>query len=251
MAFANVEVGDVVPNPSLPTADGGERSLVAKSVVSVFVFFDPTADRSLEVVRELAGIRNGLGDRAVHWTGVVSDRFAADTAAAAVAGNDPGLQVATDRADALYGELGVRLYPTVGVVDADGRLATYLPYTKVNFAAAVDAHIRHALGELTDEELAAVVEPAKVSTGGDAAVAARNLRFARMLADAGKPEKALEKARAALELDPDSADARLLVGRILADLGDCEAARESLGRAIELGADPADASEARGGCGEP
>ena len=250
LAFANIDIGEQLPNPSLPDLEGVERSLIAADEVSVFVFFHPEQDRSSEVLRQLAEVKIRLKDKRVYWIGVVSDRFGAEAAAAALLETGIDLPSIIDAADGLYGAVGVRLYPSIGVTDSQGRLHAYLPYTKVNYMALVEAQIRHALGEINDDELEAASHPPEVSTGGDGAAAARNLRFAGMLLDSGKTEKALEKARAAVELDPTSAEAHAMVGTILVELGDCEGARESLGRAIELDDSLAAASQALEGCGD-
>lgn len=250
LAFANIDIGEQLPNPSLPDLEGVERPLIAADEVSVFVFFHPEQDRSLEVLRQLAEVKIRVKDKGVYWIGVVSDRFGAEAAASALQETGLDLPSIVDAADGLYGAVGVRLYPAIGVADRRGRLHAYLPYTKVNFMALVEAQIRHALGEINEDELAAASQPPEVTTGGDGAAAARNLRFASMLLDSGKTEKALEKARAAVELDPTSAEAHAMVGTILVELGDCEGARESLGRAVELDDSLAAASQALEGCGD-
>lgn len=248
LAFAYVAVGAPVPNPELPTLDGGSRSLLAAEGVTVFVFFDPEQEHSREVLGRLARLRGEMQGKPVDWVGVASDRFSAEAVAQALAAAELEMPVVVDRGDALYGALGVRLYPSAGIAGPGRELLAYLPYTKVNYARSLEAHLRHALGEIGDEELQAALEPEAVDWGGDGARAQANLRLARMLLAAGKLDKALERAREGAAQAPELAEAHGLVGAVQAAQGDCAAARESLGKALQLDPDNATAREASAKC---
>ncbi|MCD4747913.1 MAG: tetratricopeptide repeat protein [Thermoanaerobaculales bacterium] len=249
MLFSNVDIGSVLPNPTLPGLDGVERSLLSEDQVSAFVFIHPEQEHSLEVLRDLVELRKEMVEKPVRWIGVVSDRFSEDSMRSAL--SEAGLEWETiiDKGDLLYGELGVRLYPSIGVADREGNLRAYLPYTKVNFMRSVQVHLLHTLGEIDDEELKAALRPKSVDFGGNGAAAGRNIRFARMLLDAGKLDKALAKARDVVTASPDSAEAHALVGFILVQQGQCDAAQESLQRALELDPKNVTAKTARDQCG--
>ncbi len=248
MAFSFVKVGTVVPNPTLAGVDGGEHALVDPERLTVFLFFDPSQPHSREVMEEMARLQEKLKDENLRWVGVVSDRF--DPAQASQLTGETGLvlELLVDREDRLYGDLEVRLYPTLGVIDTQGKLLAYLPYRKVNFAGSLEAYLLHALGRIDDEQLARALEPRAAEVGGNGAEAARRLKFARMLWDRGKQEKALEMARQAVEAAPESAEANALVGIFLAGMGDCEGARASLARALELDPENEQARAALEGC---
>lgn len=248
--FANVDVGSVLPNPTLPGLDGVERSLLSEGQVSAFVFFHPEQEHSLEALRDLAELRNEMAEKPVRWIGVVSDRFGGGAIRSALSETGVELETVVDEGDRLYGELGVRLYPSIGIADREGNLRAYLPYTKVNFMRSVQAHLQHTLGEIDDDELKVALRPKSVDFGGNGASAGRNIRFARMLLDAGKLDKALAKARDAVVASPESAEARALVGLILVEQGNCDAARKSLQRALELDPENATAKTALDRCGQ-
>jgi len=122
----------------------------------------------------------------------------------------------------------------IGITDWDGVLTAYLPFTKINYMVSVRGHLLYTLGEISESELAAIIDPPKVELGGNGTVAKRNLRMAEMLLKAGKQQKALETALAAIELAPDLADGHALAGSILADLEECESALPHLEEALRI-----------------
>jgi len=250
MAFSFVKVGTVVPNPTLPGLEGGEHRLVDPGRLTVFLFFDPSQPHSREVMEEMAALQETMAGEDLRWVGVVSDRF--DSAAAIALARDVGLELelVEDQGDRLYGDLEVRLYPTLGIIDQKGVLLAYLPYKKVNFTGTLEARLRHALGQLDDEALERALHPTSADIGSADAEAGRLLKFAGMLWDRGKRDKALAKARQAVEAVPGSAQAHAVLGFYLAEMGDCGEALPVLRKALELDPENATAASALQGCGE-
>jgi tetratricopeptide (TPR) repeat protein len=240
LAFA--QLGTVVPDRAMPCLDGNRHALVDHQRLTVLLFFDPAKPRCLDVMKKMADLQDAFARNTVRWVGILSDRF--DPQRAVGAARDAGLdlEILIDRGDTLYGALEVRLYPTVCILDRTGVLKAYLPYRRVNFTGALEAEIRHALGEIGDADLERALHPRAAEIGGANAEAGRLLRFAGMLWKMGEKEKALATARKALETAPGSAEARATVGIYLAGMGSCDEAIPNLQKALE--ADP-DNSEAR------
>lgn len=234
MAFAYVDIGSPVPNPSLTGLDDVERSLVHSEGVTAFLFFDPQQDHSLEVLRSVAGLQSEMKDDDIHWVGVVSDRFPPETVASVLAGSGVSLETVIDSGDRLYGDLGVRLYPTIGIADSGGTLRAYLPYAKINYMGALEAHLRHALDQIDDEALDLALHPTSADVSSKEADAGRLLKFARMLWDREKRDKALAKAQEAVEAAPDLADPHAMVGFFQVEMGNCEEGRAHLKRALDI-----------------
>ncbi len=250
LLFANVEVGATIPNPILKDREGVARSLVDPEKPTAFLFFDPHKPRCLEVMGAMADLQKDLEDVDIVWVGVVSDRFSPESVKAALDGSGIHLDIVIDPGDRFYGELGVRLYPTVGIADSTGTLRAYLPYTKVNYTAALEAHLRNVLGQITDEELQQALDPTEIEINSNEIQAGRNLKFARMLWHKGKQEKALSMARKAVEIAPDLAEAHAAVGGFLVEMGQCDESSESLRRALEIEPDNAEALAALSRCGQ-
>ena len=234
-AFA-VEVGEHVPDDELPVLGGGKAHLLAPVRVSVFVFFRTGQEHSLDVLTRLARLEKELAGRPVRFVAVASgDEPEAEVRRLA---KQAGIQmpVLLDRGDVLYGKLGVRLHPVVGIVDEGHRLAAYEPFRKVNLEARVLAQIRLLLGEIGRSELAQVLDPPSAPVDeSDAVKAALQARFARKLLEAGQVEQALALAKAAAALAPQAPEPHTVLAEVLTARGDCGGAakEQQLARAAQ------------------
>jgi tetratricopeptide (TPR) repeat protein len=247
-AFSNVAVGATLDNPTLKTLDGQPLELLSgKVTASVFIFFRPRQDHSLDALTEVAAIQKTLRGKSIRWVGVVSDSWPAAEVREVVRQSGADLPVLVDVGDLLYGRLGVRLHPVVGIADARLRLAAYEHFRQINFGEILLARLRVLLGELKEADMAAVLEPAKATGGTPEDEARRELHLARLLWKKGNGAKALEWARKSLAIAP-SAGAYALQGEVLAAQGQCPAALPLFEAALKI--DPAEpvARQGRQGC---
>jgi len=223
-AFA-VEVGEPLPDDELPTLSGGAARLLGQARASVFVFVRTGQDASLDALTRLAGLQKQLAGKPVRFVAVASGDE--PVAALRVLAKQAGFEgpVLLDRGDALYGKLGVRLHPVVGIGDAQHRLAAYEHFRKVNMEARVLAQVRLVLGEIGQAELAQVLDPqsAPVDTGEEAK-AGLDARFARKLLEMGMVEQAVARARIAVERAPGAAEPHAVLAAALSAKGDCAGA---------------------------
>lgn len=247
MAFANVKPGDVVENAQLRALGGGKKPFLGKEKAGVFLFFSMNQEYSRQTLETFAKLQKELEGKPVFWTAVVSDRFPAAEIEAAVKAAGLTSPVLLDEGDALYGRLGGSLTPIVGIVDVNHKLVSYLPFQKVNYGNVIKAWVQKALGEITDEQLQAVLSPAPVSDGGDGGsglVARRHLKMGQRLLKVEDFAGAATSAKKSLGIDPNLADAHALLGNALAAQGNCAEALPSFARALEL--DPQNAAAAEG-----
>jgi tetratricopeptide (TPR) repeat protein len=229
-----VQIGDVVQDVQLETIDGGKDRLLAKSAkANVFVFFRPEQERSVDTLKDLATCEKEFASKPVRFVGVVSDSWPADQVKALVRDTGVKMTVLVDRGDALYGALGIRLHPVIGIVDAKGRLAAFEPFREINYCERVKIRIRWLLGEVAEAEIAKVDEPARATTRTEDGVAKRHVNFARMLLKIGQPEKALEEVQKGIAVQP-SAVAYALQGEILASMGKCPDAVRAFDAALKI-----------------
>ena len=174
---------------------------------------------------------------------VVSDSWPAEVVRATVTAAGFTAPVLVDVGDALYGELGVRLHPVVGLADKDGKLAAYEHFRQINFGEIVRERVLVMLGEATESDMARVLEPEKATTGSPQAEARRHYNLARALWARNNAAKALESVRRSRAVFPTAA-ALALEGAIVAAGGDCAVARKLYEQAFKL--DPAEARPVTG-----
>ncbi len=247
-ADRRVQIGDPVQDVQLDALEGGKARLLAKGTkANVFVFFRPEQEHSVDTLKDLAGCEKEFAGKPVRFVGIVSDSWPADEVKALVRDTGVRMTVLVDRGDELYGALGIRLHPVIGIVDAKGKLAAFEPFREINYCERIRVRIRWLLGEVPESEIAKVDEPARVVMRTDEGVAKRHLNFARMLVKIGQPRDALEEVQKGIAISP-SAAAYALQGEILAALGRCPDALRSFDTSLKL--EPANtvASEGRKRC---
>jgi tetratricopeptide (TPR) repeat protein len=240
-ADRRVQVGDRVDDAELRTLDGRRDRFLAQGVrANVFVFFRLQQDRSLDTMKDLARCEKEFAGKPVRFVGVVSDSWPAGEVRDFVREAGVSMPVLVDEGDALYGKLGIRLHPVIGIVDGKHKLVAFEPFRQINYCDRVKVRIRWALGEVTEADVARVDEPERTPLPhSDAGVARRHLNFARQLHRIGQEEKALEEVKKSLVLAP-TADAYVLQGELLVALRRCPDALRAFETASKL--EPASAA---------
>jgi tetratricopeptide (TPR) repeat protein len=241
--YTHAQLGTLVEDAEMPTLAGSTDHLLTNATVNVFVFFRPGQDYSRMALKELAAVEKELAGKSVHWVGIVSDRAAKTDVQSLVKESGLSTPVLIDVGDVLYGKLGVAQVPVTVLCDQQHRLVAYEPFTKVNYAAVVRARVRNLLKEISDEELAAVLNPPAALTDSDEAAALRRLKLAGILFQAKSYEKALENVDVSIEENPSSA-AYALRGDILVAQGKCSEATSAFEQALKL--DPQNARALQG-----
>lgn len=246
-----VQVGAVVEDAVLTSIDGRKEHLLQKGVAAnVFVFFRPEQDRSVDALTEMARCEKEFEKRPVRWVGVVSDSWSAESVRALVKQTGIRMPVLVDAGDALYGKLGIRLHPVIGLVDRQGKLAYFEPFRQLNYCERIRVRIRHLLGEATEGDVAKVDNPdASPLPHSDQGVARRHVNFARRLHDIKQHDQALLEVQKALALSPSSA-AWALRGKILAAQGKCSEASLAFDEALKIEPGLAVAQDGKKSCGK-
>jgi len=226
--------GTMLPNPEMTGIDGARKHFLAPEGLTVFIFFDPAGEHSRELLTQIAGVEEKMKGENIRWTGILSDRFDPEAGIALLAQSGAYLDLLIDSGDHLYGQLKVRLYPTLGIADSGGFLRARLPYTKANFDSSLEAHLLHALGRISDTQLEAALKPHEIEINSTSAEASRMLKLAGILWQKNRREKALEMAEKAVGTAPESAEAQAALGLYLAEEGECDKALPHLLKAMKL-----------------
>lgn len=228
--FRNAEPGTPVRDRSMPTIDGRRAPLLGEGKISVLVFVRTEQEFSEIALRHLTELERELAGKPVRFVAIVSSSEPVAEVSRIAKELGFRMPVLVDEADALYGELGVAMHPSVGIVGRDRKLAAYQAFLKLNYLDAMRAQVQLALGEIDQAAFARVMDPGvqsvQAAPGGGRARA--RLKLARTLLAAGSFEPAVESARAAVALEPELAEAHEVLSEALAKAGRCDdAAREA------------------------
>jgi tetratricopeptide (TPR) repeat protein len=198
----------------------------------------------------MAGCEKEFEKKPVRWVGVVSDSWPAEEVKAFVKQTGVRMPVLVDEGDALYGKLGIRLHPVIGMVDRKAKLTAFEPFRAINYCERVRVRIRQLLGEATAADVAAVDAPAPSPLPhSDQGVARRHVNFARRLYEIGQVDQALAELQKSLAVAP-NAPAHALRGKILAGKGKCPDALPEFDAALKIEPANAVALEGRKTCGK-
>ncbi len=248
--FSNFSVGEVLPELSLPGLDGKPHPYLARSKVNVFFFFTPGQRNSDLAVKELAALEKELAGKPVSFVGVISGTVDKAEAKRVIADTGLSATVLVDDGDVLYGKLGTALTPVVGLADEKRTLLAYLPFTKLQYQDTVRGWIQFGLGELTKEQLDAVLSPpAAADAGGPLQVARRYHRMAEKQFKAGNVDAAIASLKRSFAQSTELAAAHALNCELLGSQGKCAEASAACKRALELEPGNEQATAAQATCG--
>jgi tetratricopeptide (TPR) repeat protein len=228
-AFREVAVGAQVRNRDMRTLDGKTAPLFTSVRANVFVFFRPGHDHSAEALGQLAKLEVEFRGKPVRFVGIVSDADAPDEVAAMVRAAGVRMPVLVDARDALYGELGVSLHPSVGIANERHKLVAYQAFRRINLLDILRGRIQLALGEISEAQLEAIIEPPVAEVAVNRARARVNL--ARNLLSVGDVEGAVDSARAAVALEPARSETHAILAEALAQAGKCEESAKAAAQA--------------------
>jgi tetratricopeptide (TPR) repeat protein len=250
-ADEHVHVGDRLSAEELPALDGGRAALLSAGArANVLVFFRPDQEHSREVLRHAAGWSRDFAGKPVRIVAIASSRRPGAEVRDAVKEAGLRVPVLVDEDDRLYAKLGLRTLPVVVVADGDFRVLAFETFRRVHLDATVRARIRLALKEIDGDTADRAANPPRATMPNEAegAVAHRNVRLGQALLERGHYEKAEERARHVLALDPGHAPAHVLLGRALAAQRKCEEAIRAFEEALRLEPGNAAALEGKAGC---
>jgi len=240
-ARARAAPGTIVENVELKTLTGGKEKLLSNKVkANIFVFFRPAQDRSLDALKQMAACEKEFAGKPVHWVALVSSTAAPEEVKPMVEQAGIKMPVLIDEGDVIYDKLGIRLHPMVGITDAKGKLFAIEEYRQIQYCDIIKARIKIALGEMTEADLVKLENPEKGIMPGDDPVkkAARDVNMARRLFEIGQYQKAIDRAKKALEIAP-VAKGYSLQAEAYAKLGNCAEANLMAEQALKLdAADP-------------
>jgi tetratricopeptide (TPR) repeat protein len=249
-AHAHAEAGTAIENVELRTINGGvERLLSSKARANILVFFRTGQERSFDALKMLATCEKELASKPIHWVGLVSSSETQAEVRELVTRTGIAMPVLIDQDDKVYGALGIRLHPMVGIADGAFKLITIEMYRQIDYCEIVKGRIKVLLGELDAAGMEKILNPPKgTMPGADIRdVAKRDVNLGRKQLKIKQYDKALVSANKALEKAP-MGSAFALIGDVHAARGDCAAALKQYAQALKLDPNEKYALEGKKAC---
>ncbi len=235
--------GDPAPPFSLATLDGGQVSeATLRGRIALICFWQPGQAYSQRALADLERLYTQYGPRGLLVLAINAGRNAAPEIGSAGSPGQFGFPQALDPGLKAYESFGVIVLPTTVLLDPAGRIVHFWPIHHRAFYGQMTAYVRHLMGEISQEELEAALDPPALPVVPAARKkASRYLNLGRMLMDMGMKDKARQALSQAARADPTFKPPHALLGLLYVELADLKAARAQLELALSQskGGDPA------------
>jgi len=232
--------GDRVPNFAIRTIDGNQISLdEQKGKIIVLAFWKQEDDKSSKMLTDLCRISQEFQDKTVTFLAINGDKASDKQIREMALANKPTCRFASDPDLAAYSTLGILVLPTTLIVGPEGKLEFVEDLYSRNFYAHTKAYVRFLLGEITQDQLKAELEPTKFAESSPARIKAeRYVNMALVLLDIKERAKAREALKKAVEADPSFPEPHLRMAGLCLEDKELREAGSELEQALELNPSP-------------
>ena len=236
LALGHHKQGDRVPNLTIRTIDGNQISLDGqKGNIIVLAFWKQDDDKSSKMLTDLSRVSQECQDKDVTFLAINGDRASERQIGEMALAKEPSCLFASDPDLTAYSTLGILVLPTTLIVGPDGKLAFIQDLYSRNFYTQTRAYVRFLLGEITQEQLNAELDPGtSVKVSSARIKAERYVNLGRVLLDIKEKEKARKALEKAVEADPSFPEPHLLLAGLCLEDEELRGAGAELEQALRL-----------------
>jgi len=235
-ALRHLKQGDTVPNFAIHTIDGNQISLdEQKGKITVLVFWKQNDAKSCDMLTDLSRIKQEFQGKGVTFLAINGDRASDRQIRELALSKKFTCSFASDLELTTYSRLGIVVLPTTLIIGPDSKLAFIQDLHSRNFFTQTIDYIRFLLGEITQSQLDAELNPGTSVKVSPARIKAeRYVNFGRVLLDIKEKEKAREALEKAMEADPTFPEPHLLLAGLCLEDKEVRKAGTELEQALKL-----------------
>ena len=236
LALGHHKQGDRVPNLTIRTIDGNQISFdEQKGKIIVLAFWKQDDDKSSKMLTDLSRVSQECQDKDVTFLAINGDRASERQIGEMALAKKTSCLFASDPDLAAYSSLGILVLPTTLIIGPDGKLAFIQDLYSRNFYTQTRAYVRFLLGEITQEQLNAELDPGtSVKVSSARIKAERYVNLGRVLLDIKEKEKARKALEKAVEADPSFPEPHLLLAGLCLEDEELRGAGAELEQALRL-----------------
>jgi tetratricopeptide (TPR) repeat protein len=233
LAFRSVAPGDTAPVVSGKDFAGREVNIPFGERTIVLLFWRADQKFSLEALRDLEQIKREFTRRGVDFF-AITEESASAAAAETLKGLSLTYTVLADLNRKAEERYGVIVFPSTGIVGADGRLKFYLPSRNSNYREIVRGRLEVELGLIKEKDFEQRMHQIGEELGSDQLKAEQHLKVGLRFTHQGKTQEAMQEFQQALVLAPALADAHLALGYAYLDLNDIAGAQKEFEQVLKV-----------------
>ncbi len=236
MALMGLKPGDPAPDFQIRTIDGKEITLSnLKEKIVILTFWKRGQDYSVKTLADLERIYQEYRDRGVTVLAFNGDKASEPEIRSIGTAQNLSYLLASDPEFEVYGRFGVMVLPTTLLIGPEGELTYYRSIHSRDFYQQFRGQVRLLLGEVTQAQLEAELNPQKMQERSKARTkATRYLNLGRMLMELNYKDKAHVELEKAAHADPSFPDPHLLLARLYLEDREVSKAGAELKQALRL-----------------
>ncbi len=237
IALRNLKQGDSVPNFAVRTIDGNQISLdQLKGKITVLAFWKQNDGKSCKMLTDLSRINQELQGKDVTFLAINGDKASDQQIRELALAKDLTGLFASDPDLTIYSHFGIVVLPSTLIIGPDGKLVCIEDLYSRNFYAQTLAYVRFLLGEISQDQLNAELDPVKsVTPSHDRIKAERYICLGQMLmANAKLKHKAFEVLTTAAQTDPSYIKPHVILAKLHLENQMIDKAAAELEQAFEL-----------------
>mgnify|MGYP001591376392 CR=1 FL=1 len=235
-AFRNVKEGAPAIPFSLKDYEGKDFEFKPDSgKITVLSFVKLAQERSQDQIKDLVALQEELGPKGVEFIVISAYTDTPEDAKKVMAGTTIKFPVLMDKDQKVYGDYGLFILPSTGVIGKDGKFAFEYSSHGRDFKDMVGGKVKVLAGLMTEEEYKKRTTPVEsVQKSKEESEADRQMALGKTLFKRGMADKAAEKFAKAVEFDPKNLDARIAYGESLVAMKKYDEALVQFQKAKEL-----------------
>jgi tetratricopeptide (TPR) repeat protein len=236
IAIGHHKPGDEVPNLAIRTIDGKQISLgEQKGKMTVLAFWKQDDDKSSKMLTDLARLSQEFQDKYVIFLAINGDKASDKQLQEMALTKESTCLFVSDPDLTTYSTLGILVLPTTLIVGPDGKLAFIQDLYSRNFYTQTRAYVRFLLGEITQDQLNAELDPGTSVKVSKARIKAeRYVNLGHVLLAIKEKEKAREALKKAVEADPTFPEPHMLLAGLCLEDKELRGAGAELEQALIL-----------------
>jgi tetratricopeptide (TPR) repeat protein len=235
-AFRNVKEGGPAIAFSLKDYEGKDFEFKLDSgKITVLSFVKLAQERSQDQIKDLIALQEELGPKGVVFIVVSAYTDTPEDAKKIAAATAARFPILMDKDQKVYGDYGLFILPSTGVIGKDGKFAFEHSSHGRDFKDVVGGKVKVLAGLMTEEEYKRRNTPVEsVQKSKEESEADRQMALGKTLFKRGMADKAAEKFAKAVEYDPKNLGARIAYGESLVAMKKYDEALVQFQKAKEL-----------------
>jgi tetratricopeptide (TPR) repeat protein len=237
-----------VPDFTLNSVVGKTVSLNEyKGKIVVLIYWETGQNRSLLALEDGKDIFKRYKKKGVQVIGLIAETENQEEIRKIIKDYEIDFPVLLDSDRQVYGDYGVRVYPSTVIIGKDGKLAYGIPGHAPTYQITLEGYLQLILGEIDKEKLKDIISPHKEVREESALKAERRYNLALKFTEARLITQAIEAVKKSMDAKPNIAKSHILLGFLFLEEKEADKALEEFNRAIELDPRSHDAKTGIGG----